>query len=323
MALKRTFMVGVLLVCGMLTGAAWGQNHTPGTYFERTPETAQNLPLATPGFFDYDAQLFAPLEFTNGKEKSPTTGFNFSLDRSYISLDRATQIDSTTGANISNGSEFHWGTNYELGWFGENDRGWNVRFDNLTGSFFTNGGDILVTNPAHVETRYVTVQVNRIFRQALSSGATFEPFFGGRFTHLSDEFTQDTGPNRFLQDVSNSSFGLQTGARYNVRRGRWRFSYRGSAAATYNQQRYRSTDIFNTLVPMTTIPVSFATIVTNLSDQAFVPVIDGGLDASYHISRDLSLNIGVLGSYSWTGIARVNTAPTACLLYTSPSPRDS
>jgi len=58
MALKRTFMIGVLLVCGALTGTTWGQNHTSGTFFERTPETAQNLPLATPGVFDYDTQLF-------------------------------------------------------------------------------------------------------------------------------------------------------------------------------------------------------------------------------------------------------------------------
>ena len=313
MALKRTFMIGVLLACGMLTSVTKGQDHTPGTYFDRTPESSEYLPFNDgQGLFGhYDAQLFAPLEFTNGKEKKPSTGFNFSIDRSYISLDRATQIDSTSGADISNGSEFHWGTNYELGWLGENDKGWNLRFDNLTGSFFTNGGDILVTNPAHVETRFVTVQLNRIFRQALSSGATFEPFFGGRFTHLSDEFTQDTGPNRFLQDVNNSSFGLQAGARYAVRRGRWRFSYRGSAAATYNQQRYRSTDINNGVIPGTMVPSSVATIVTNLSDQAFVPVIDGGLDASYHISRDLSLNFGVLGNYSWSGIARVNTAPTA------------
>jgi len=71
MALKRTFMIGVMLVCGTLTGATWGQNHTPGTVFERTPDSAHSLPFASPGVFDYDTQLFAPLEFTNGKEKAP------------------------------------------------------------------------------------------------------------------------------------------------------------------------------------------------------------------------------------------------------------
>ena len=84
MALKRTFMIGVLLVCGMLTGAAWGQNLTPGTFFDRTPESSQNLPLATPGLFDYDAQVFAPLEFTNGKEKKPNTGLFFELSKTCL-----------------------------------------------------------------------------------------------------------------------------------------------------------------------------------------------------------------------------------------------
>ena len=191
MALKRTFMIGVMLVCGMLSSAAWGQNDIPGTFFERTPESAQNLPLATPGMFDYDAQLFAPLEFTNGKNPDPNCGFNFSVDRSYISLPRGTQFNSATGQQTSNGSEFNWGTNYELGWFGEEDRGWNARFDNLTGSFFVNGEDVQAGNPLHVEQKFATFQLNRIYRQNLSHGGYFEPFFGGRYMNLSDNGTED------------------------------------------------------------------------------------------------------------------------------------
>ena len=330
MALNRTFMIGVMLVCGMLSSAAWGQNHTPGTFFERTPETAQNLPLATPGMFDYDAQLFAPLEFTNGKEPEPNCGFNFSVDRSYISLPRGTQFDSTTGSQVSNGSEFNWGTNYELGWFGEDDKGWNARFDNLTGSFFTNGEDIGAGNPMHVEQKFATFQLNRIFRQNLSNGGYFEPYFGARYMNLSDTSTEDldvpatpavaavpatdTTPAipatprfagfglRFKQFTGNSTFGFQTGARYNIRRGRWRFTYNGAVAATYNQQRYRTSNFFNDAIQFGQL-----TGQTNFSDQSFVPIIDGGLDAAYHISRDLSLKMGVNGIYSWNGLARVNT----------------
>ena len=88
MALKNTLMIGVMLVSTLMTSQTWGQNHTPGTYFERTPPSAQNMPLATPGLFDYDAQVFAPLEFTNGKEKGsitylilrPYTFYNIALE---------------------------------------------------------------------------------------------------------------------------------------------------------------------------------------------------------------------------------------------------
>ena len=301
MALKRTFMIVVLLVCGTLTGTTWGQNHAPGTFFERTPETAQNLPLATPGLFDYDTQLFAPLEFTNGKEKEPNTGFTFTLDRSYISIARAARFNSLTGEQTSNGSEFNWGTNYELGWYGENDTGWNLKFDNLTGSFFTNGEDIQSTNPTHVEQKFATVQLNRMFRQTLSHGGYFEPYLGGRFVQISDDAVQDTGPARFLQDASNSIFGVQAGARFNQRRGRWRFTYNGAIATTYNQQRYESTDLVAGLV----------TGQTSTSDQSFVPILDGTIEAAYHISRDLSLKLGVQGVYTWNGIARVNTETAA------------
>ena len=315
MALKRTLMIGVTLVCGMLTSAAWGQNDVPSTFFERTPEDAQNLPLATPGMFDYDAQLFAPLEFTNGKEPKPNSGFNFTVDRSYISLSRGTQILSATGVQTSNGSEFNWGTNYELGWIGDEDKGWNARFDNLTGSFFVNGQDIQAGNPLHVEQKFATFQLNRIFRQNLSHGGYFEPFFGGRYMNLSDSGTEDLdvpaipGPPRipgfglrFRQQVRNSTFGFQTGARYNIRRGRWRFTYSGAVAATYNQQRYQTSNFITTpqLIGQQTGQTSF-------SDQSFVPILDGGLDAAYHISRDLSLKLGATGIYSWNGIARINT----------------
>ena len=321
MALKRTFMIGVTLVCGMLSSAAWGQNDIPGTFFERTPEKAQNLPLATPGMFDYDAQLFAPLEFTNGKEPDPNCGFNFSVDRSYISLPRGTRFNSATGQQTSNGSEFNWGTNYELGWFGEDDKGWNARFDNLTGSFFTNGDDAFAANPTHVEQKFATFQINRIFRQNLSNGGYFEPFFGGRYMNLSDTAVEDldvpavpavVGPPaipripgfglRFRQFVRNSTIGFQTGARYNLRRGRWRFTSAGAVAATYNQQRYDTTNLINTVQLDGQV-----TGQTSFSDQSFVPIIDGTFDAAYHISRDLSLKLGVNGVYSWNGIAKVNT----------------
>ena len=309
MALKRTFMIGVMLVCGTLASVAWGQssNNTPSDFFQRTPEDAADLPFQTPGRIDYDAQLFAPLEFTNGKEPKPNCGFSLAVDRSYISLDRGTRFDSNTGQQSSNGSEFNWGTNYEADYFGENDKGWNARFDNLTGSFFTNGNDPAASNPTAVEQKFATVQINRIFRQNVSHGGLFEPFFGGRYMNLSDTAIQDVGTNRFRQFVGNSTVGVQSGARYILRRGHWRFTTRGAVAATYNQQRYETQNIDSGPIAGQRV----ATNQTNFSDQSFVPVLDGSFDASYHISRDLSVKLGVTGIYSWDGIARVNTETSA------------
>ena len=104
MALKRTFMIGVLLACGMLTSVTKGQDHTPGTYFDRTPESSEYLPFNDgQGLFGhYDAQLFAPLEFTNGKEKKPNTGLYFELSKTYLSLERATRFDGVLLDQFSN-----------------------------------------------------------------------------------------------------------------------------------------------------------------------------------------------------------------------------
>ena len=309
MALKRTFMIGVTLVCGMLTSAAWGQNNTPGTFFERTPESAQNLPLATPGMFDYDAQLFAPLEFTNGKEKDPNTGLFAEFSKTYLSLERATNFDSFQGRQTGNGTEFYVGTKYLVGYYGEQDRGWNASFAKTEGSFQFNrsvessGG---VAGQGNV--RLTTVDLNRTFRQITSKGSVFEPSFGLRYNWIrdrleDDSFAFDGGTSQFTQLATNTSIGLQAGARVSQRRGRWRFSFLGTAAATYNQQRLQLSDSSAALGVIT-----FSD--TTLTDQTFVPILDGNLEATYNFTRDLSLKLGVQGSYIWSGILRANTAPT-------------
>lgn len=321
MALKKTLMIGVMLVSTLMTSSTWGQNHTPGTYFERTPPAAQNLPLATPGLFDYDAQVFAPLEFTNGKEKAPNTGFNFSIDKTYMSTPRATKFSGATGEQSSLGNDFFWGTRYELGWMGEDDAGWNVIYNRTNGTIFTNGQDVFASNPMSVEQDFSTAEVNRIFRQTLSAGGYFEPYMGIRYNGITDNSIEDTQrtifadadgdgtldavplDNRFIQRATNSAVGLQAGARYNVRRGRWRMTADGTVATTYNQQRYFASDISR---------ASTGTGIneTNFSDQSFVPMIDGTFELAYNVSRDLSLKMGVQALYMWDGVARVNTETT-------------
>ena len=310
MALKRTFMIGVMLVGGMLTGATWGQNHTPGTVFERTPDSAHSLPFASPGVFDYDTQLFAPLEFTNGKEKEPNNGFYFDVARTYTSIERAVRFDSFLGRTTSNGSEYLWGTRYELGWYNKEDRGWNAIYQRTEGLFTANnraGG--FNTTPSNGNIQLTTVEINRTFRQVVSNGTVFEPSIGLRYNWMRDrvdDFSLSSigTPSQFTQLASNSAVGLQIGGRISKRRARWRFSYRGNAAATYNQQRLVLEDAF----PDGTGAIAIAE--TALTDQTFVPIIDGIAEVAYNVTRDITLKIGAQGIYSWNGIQRANTEPT-------------
>ena len=308
MALIRTFMIGVTLVCGMLTGAAWGQNHTPGTFFERTPDGAENLPLATPGMFDYDAQLFAPLEFTNGKEKEPNTGLYAEFSKTYISLERAGRFDSGLNQQTSNGTEWYPGTRYELGWYGQEDRGWNASFAKTEGTFFFNNRQgIFNSPPSEGNLRLTTVELNRSYRQETSKGGVLEPFFGFRYNWMRDRLFDGTnvtaGTSQFTQNASNTAFGFQVGSRFSKRRGRWRFTSRGNAAATYNQQRLDLADALDGDTNVTFVDTTF-------TDQTFLPIIDGTLEATYNFTRDLSLKFGVQGSYIWSGVLRANTEPT-------------
>ena len=309
MALKRTFMIGVLLACGMLTSTTRGQNHTPGTFFERTPESSLDLPFSDgQGLFGhYDTQVFAPLEFTNGKEKAPNTGLYFELSKTYLSLERATRFDGVLLDQFSNGSEFYTGTRYELGWYGEQDRGWNAVFSKTEGSFLTNSpfGDFGII-PLEGNIRLTTVELNRTFRQTTSNGGVFEPSFGLRYNWMRDRIFDNAldgagVPSVFRQNASNTAFGVQAGARLSKRRGRWRFTYRGNVAATYNQQRLDTSDTNNTQ--------AFFDITT--TDQTFVPILDGTIEATYNVTRDISLKLGVQGSYIFSGVLRANTETTA------------
>ena len=326
MALRKTFLMGALLFSLVTAGITWGQD-VPSTRFDRMPPGAANRPLASPGLFDYDAQVFAPLEFTNGKEKKPNTGFYFTLDKTYTAVPKAVRFNVLTQDTESTGSEFIWGTRYELGWFSEDEAGWNVSYQDSSGSFFTNGQDVLVSNPMLVETKLANVEVNRIFRQALSGGGYFEPYLGFRHNSISDRSLEDTISqiledtngdlvldtvqlnNRFIQKATNSAFGLQAGGRYNVRRGRWRLTGDGAIATSYSQQRYFASDITRRVDPNN--PNTTGITETYFSDQSFVPVLDGQFEMAYNVSRDLSLKVGAQAMYMWNGIARVNTATTA------------
>ncbi|MEM7782991.1 MAG: hypothetical protein AAF939_01910 [Planctomycetota bacterium] len=314
MALKHIFTTGVLFVFLASIGVAHGQVDVPGPAFRPKPiETYDNTrPLAAPGIFDYDTRMFAPLEFTNGKELEPQSGFYFTLDKTYTSVSRADH-QATNSTAVQTGSDYIWGTRYELGWLSEADEGWALSYQNSDGSYFTSGQDPLVSNPMLVDTGVANVEVNRIFRQMLSQGGYFEPYIGVRYFNVNDQTIEDTTQlavagvpvsNRFKQEANNNSFGLQVGGRYNQRRGRFRVSVDGALATNYNQQRYFATDI-------STDGTTVAVAETYDSDQSFVPILDGQLEIAYNISRDISIRSGIQAFYAWNGIARANTLTTS------------
>lgn len=322
MALKKTFLMGALLISFAISGSLVGQD-IPSPDFRRLPDGAANRPLASPGLFDYDAQVFAPLEFSNGKNPEPNTGFYFTLDKTYTSVTRAPRFSGQRLQLESDGSEFSWGTRYEGGWFGEDQAGWNFVYQDTESNAFANGRDELVSNPMYISSKITSFELNRIFRQSLSAGGYFEPYLGLRYNGLSDRGLEDTlrdelaDPdgdgtftlftdlsNRFVQRATNSAFGLHAGGRYSVRRGRWRLTADGAVATLYNQQTYYSQDITQLAGGGVGITES------SISDQSFVPVIDGQFEMAYNVSRDISLRVGVQAAYMWEGLARVNIETT-------------
>lgn len=315
MALKHTLMIGALFISLVASGGVDGQDiNTPSPRFRHKAVESQDStrPYATPGVFDYDAQMFAPLEFNNNKEMAPQAGFFLSIDRLYLSTSRATVGDPNTAGGIQSGSDYIWGNRYEGGWFSDEDDGWGISYQQSNGIYYTAGQDVLVGNPMLVDMSVAHVQVNRMFRQMLSQGGYFEPYFGVRYMNVSDNTIEDTTQvlngttvfNRFKQNATNDSFGIQAGGRYNRQRGRWRTTVDGALATTYNQQRYFATDITNAATGAQGISETYQ------SDQSFVPILHGEYDVNYNISRDVSVNFGLQAIYSWSGIARANTLTT-------------
>ena len=128
MALKNVFMILALTSSLFVGEVIWGQVNVPSARFQpsNVEETDATRPFAQPGIFDYDAQMWAPVEFTNGKQKKPHTGFFFGYERVYMSLGRAGSLEDNNDPNITTGSDWGWGNRFELGWMNEDGDGWDI-----------------------------------------------------------------------------------------------------------------------------------------------------------------------------------------------------
>lgn len=301
-------LIGGLLLSGTVVGQV--DIPSPRFRYKEVEQEENTRPFAEPGVFNYDAQMFAPVQFTNGKELKPNTGFYFTYDRMYLSVSKPPRNSTVFLDTVNTGSHYIWGNRFEGGHFNDDDEGWGAVYRNTSGSFYTNGQDILVSQPMWVTTNFSDVGFNKMFRQALSRGGYLEPYVGLRYISVTDNTIEDTTQflgqtafNRFKQKTTNSAIGLQAGAKLVHRRGRFRVSGDTSIATTYNRQKYFATDI---------VQVGANTGVTEFYDNsdAFVPALDARLEIAYNISRDLALRTGFETTYMWDGIARANTLTT-------------
>ncbi|MEZ6095099.1 MAG: hypothetical protein R3C03_12865 [Pirellulaceae bacterium] len=78
--MKWWISVVVLFVGG--ASVAQAQVNVPSARFSpvQVQEAENTRPFAEPGVFDYDGQMFAPVEFTNFEERAPTSGLYATVD---------------------------------------------------------------------------------------------------------------------------------------------------------------------------------------------------------------------------------------------------
>ena len=307
MSSKRLFtlVLGTLIVSCASTLLA--QVNIPSARFDPRPADSHinALSIPEPGTFGYDAQVFAPLEFSNQEELEPNTGFYLTYDRLYTSISKP-DGRAVGGNGVSTGGNYSWGNRYELGWITKNGDGWGAVYELTEGSFFTNGQDRLVSNPMLVTTSFANVEFNRVFRQSTAGGGQFEPYLGFRFNSVSDNTIQDTDQgmqmfDRFRQNATNDLFGAHAAGRYTKRHGRFRSTLDGAVGASYNRQRYFATNL------AVGGPISPLVTEFNDDDTSFVPLFDLRAEISYNVSRDLGIRTGFQVIYMFDGVGRADT----------------
>lgn len=313
MVLKNCFSLSALIAVLVLPTFVFGQVfdqsqiNVPGPRFNHhgVEDPDSTRPAATPGVYNYDFQVFSPVEFSNGKELEPNTGFYFSFDRLYTSF--------SGGGDFGGKAAYAWGNRYDFGFMNDDDDGWSFIYEQSEGNQFLNGADVVATNPTLLRSKFGSLEINKVFRQQLKQGGWLEPYIGLRYFNFSDRTIEDRTDllpgvviaNRFTQDISNDGVGLNLGGRLVKRRGRWRYSHDFSVATTYNQQDLHVEDLTNAVGA-----VSVTVDSEGDSDNAFVPVVDYRFEIAYNLTRDFGFRGGAGITYFWDGIARANTLPT-------------
>ena len=264
-------------------------------------------PILDEDWYDYDAQMWAPfdVEGVDGHTHAPT-GFWIGYDFAYINVARPQ--NQFGGIGVSGGHDFHWGKNYMMGYMGESGAGFNANWLSLEGTFFPQGASTFIDT-----LRFNVVEVNRVYRQQVSSGGYLEPYMGMRYTSLSDRTNQDIGNQRFQQTVNNTAIGGQIGSRY-VRDigGRTVLAFDGTIGGMFNTQDYTAQDLQGNGANAFTLLSQRTT-----AGNDFIPFFDIDLEMQHRLSRDISLRFGGAIMFHWDGIARANNATRAANPYSA------
>ncbi len=277
---------------------------------------------------DYDLQVFAPADFSLLDEKpKPSTGVFATYDRTFngISGPKSTFFQGQAAPDFNYTT---WGNRFELGFMGENNKGWLATIQTMGGMTYSDGAGN-TTNPMLIGTKFQSYELNRIFRQELKNGGYFEPYVGGRFVYLSDRSFQDTlfdrlvfdpadptAPpevvptfDRFQQHVQNNAFGATMGARFFKQNGRFTWAGQTAVSAHYNRQYASSSNVFID----EELGSAVAAVDRGINGDAFMPLWEGRMDLSYEVTRDLSLRVGAQVLYMWDGMVRANMLPNGTI----------
>lgn len=184
----------------------------------------------------------------------------------------------------------------EFGYFGVYD--WNHRrletapgatFLRLPDRFGDLGATVDFATADEMRVWY-DVQVNSVELNLLSGRlqAPFSWIFGGRFIRLDEHFNLDSftaGRMSFYQvDARNDLYGIQGGARWNVRRGYWTFSP-VVKIGIYNNNAKQTTLVTDN--DRTVVLRSFSTELPVASS-----VLDAGISVGYQVSDFWSVRVG-------------------------------
>jgi hypothetical protein len=315
--LNRKFLFSFAALTLMLARASTvlGQSFEDGLSLgpSARPFGATESALVDTDYYEYDARLWAPYDVTSlDGERRWQSGFYAELGFAYFSLTRPEAVGGEDPRGFNTGSDYSWGRDLELGFMSTQDAGWAIGWLDMEGSVYVNGSfpingvGITIPDPMLLRTTYDKVELNRQFRQALSNGGYIEPYVGVRYVGLNDNSIEDTNPTattdlRFRQQVSNSAFGPQVGARYFRYHGRFRVGTEAAMGALYNNQRY-----FSGSYLLNNPTATFTVLEFTNSDDDVLPVLDLGLRVDYWITRDVSLRAGAGLQYMWHGVARAD-----------------
>jgi hypothetical protein len=290
------------------------------------PFTDAESGLIDTEFYEYDAQLWAPYErcTMDGCSERLCTGYYAELGFAYLAMSGPSPVPGADPRLFEDVSNWNWARDWELGYMSTKGSGWGVEWLDLEGTAYLRDSEFSGVGggweqPIALRSTFDNVGVVRQFRQQLSNGGVIEPYIGFRFISMIDQTNEDwniadpipstapTTQRRFSQKSRNSMAGGYVGTRYSRTYGRMTLGSNLGVGAAYNNQVYSATSITGNFVfPSVNADGEPAFTVTNRGNE-MVPVMDLGLQLSYHLTRDITFRAGAKLHWAWEGVARADT----------------